>query len=82
MIAGVPFASVLTARCWLLAIAQIGVVRCSELRVAWLYWTGDTAWGTFLLVWTVIAGAMDNFLRPILIRRAPTCRCYLFSRAW
>jgi len=22
-----------------------------------------------MLVWTVIAGAMDNFLRPILIRR-------------
>jgi predicted PurR-regulated permease PerM len=69
MIAGVPFASVLTAAMLLLAIAQIGVVPVLGAATAWLYWTGDTAWGTFLLVWTVIAGAMDNFLRPILIRK-------------
>src|SRR5215468_11164870 len=25
--------------------------------------------GTFLLVWTIVAGTMDNFLRPILIRK-------------
>ncbi|HEX9143772.1 MAG TPA: AI-2E family transporter, partial [Candidatus Binatia bacterium] len=36
---------------------------------AWLYWTGESTWGTFLLVWTIIAGTMDNFLRPILIRK-------------
>src|SRR6185503_932343 len=69
MIAGVPFASVLTAAMLLLAIAQIGVVPVLGAATAWLYWTGDTAWGTFLLVWTVVAGAMDNFLRPILIRK-------------
>ena len=69
MIAGVPFASVLTAAMLLMAIAQIGVVPVLGAATAWLYWTGDTAWGTFLLVWTVIAGTMDNFLRPILIRK-------------
>jgi predicted PurR-regulated permease PerM len=69
MIAGVPFASVLTAVMLLLAIAQIGVVPVLGAAVAWLFWTGDTPWGTFLLVWTVVAGTMDNFLRPILIRK-------------
>ena len=69
MIAGVPFASVLTAVMLLLAIAQIGVVPVLGGATAWLFWTGDSAWGTFLLVWTVFAGAMDNFLRPILIRK-------------
>jgi predicted PurR-regulated permease PerM len=69
MIAGVPFAGVLTAVMLLLAIAQIGVVPVLGAATAWLYWTGDTAWGTFLLVWTVVAGTMDNFLRPILIRK-------------
>jgi predicted PurR-regulated permease PerM len=69
MIAGVPFAGVLTAAMLLLAIAQIGVVPVLGAAVAWLFWTGDTAWGTFLLVWTVVAGTMDNFLRPILIRK-------------
>lgn len=69
MIAGVPFAGVLTAAMLLLAIAQIGVVPVLGAATAWLFWTGDSAWGTFLLVWTVVAGTMDNFLRPILIRQ-------------
>jgi predicted PurR-regulated permease PerM len=69
MIAGVPFAGVLTAVMLLLAIAQIGVVPVLGAAVGWLFWTGDSAWGIFLLVWTVVAGTMDNFLRPILIRK-------------
>jgi predicted PurR-regulated permease PerM len=52
-----------------LSIAQIGVVPVLGSAVAWFYWTGDSVWGTFLLVWTIIAGTMDNFLRPILIRK-------------
>jgi predicted PurR-regulated permease PerM len=68
-IAGVPFASLLTAAMLLLAIAQIGVIPVLGSAVIWLYWSGDSTWGTFLLVWTVIAGTMDNFLRPILIRK-------------
>ncbi len=69
MIAGVPFASVLTVVMLLLAIAQIGVVPVLGAATAWLFWSGQSTWGTFLLVWTVVAGAMDNFLRPILIRK-------------
>jgi predicted PurR-regulated permease PerM len=69
VIAGVPFAAVLTGAMLFLSIAQIGVVPVLAAAVAWLYWTGDSAWGTFLLVWTIVAGTMDNFLRPILIKR-------------
>jgi predicted PurR-regulated permease PerM len=69
VIAGVPFAGVLTAVMLLLAIAQIGVIPVLGGAAAWLYYTGDSTWGTFLLVWTVVAGTMDNFLRPILIRK-------------
>jgi predicted PurR-regulated permease PerM len=68
-IARVPFAIVLTAAMFLLSIAQIGVVPVLGCAVAWLYWSGETALGTFMLVWTIIAGTMDNFLRPILIRK-------------
>lgn len=68
-IAGVPFAAVLIAVMLLLSIAQIGVVPVLGAAAAWLYWTGESTWGTFLLVWTIIAGTMDNFLRPILIRK-------------
>jgi predicted PurR-regulated permease PerM len=37
--------------------------------VIWLYWNGEAAWGTFLLVWSVVVVTMDNVLRPILIQR-------------
>ena len=36
--------------------------------VVWVYWSGDTGWGTFLLIWSVIVVALDNFLRPVLIK--------------
>jgi predicted PurR-regulated permease PerM len=37
--------------------------------VVWLYWTGQTTWGTLLLVWSLIVVTMDNVLRPVLIKR-------------
>ena len=35
----------------------------------WVFWNGSTGWGIFLVVWTLIVGTMDNFLRPMLIKR-------------
>ena len=68
-IAGVPFTGVLSAVMFVLAIAQIGIFPVLAPVVAWFYWSGASGWGTFLLVWTLIAGPMDNFLRPVLIRK-------------
>jgi predicted PurR-regulated permease PerM len=36
--------------------------------VGWLYWSGDSVWGTVLLVILVVVGTLDNVLRPMLIR--------------
>jgi len=68
-IAHVPFAAVLTAVMFLLAVAQIGAAPVMIIAVVWLYWTGAAGWGTFLLVVTVIVGTLDNFLRPVLIKK-------------
>jgi predicted PurR-regulated permease PerM len=68
-IAGIPYAGVLTAIIFILCIAQLGPLLVLVPAVAWLYWSGDAVWGTVLLVWTVLVGAMDNVLRPILIKR-------------
>jgi predicted PurR-regulated permease PerM len=68
-IAGVPFAAFLTALMFLLAIAQIGAVPVLVCAVIWLYWSGAVGAGTFLLVVTVVAGALDNILRPLLIKQ-------------
>ena len=67
-IAGVPFASVLTAVMFMLCLAQLGPVLVLLPATAWLYWTGDNVWGTFLLVVTMVVGTLDNVLRPWLIR--------------
>jgi len=68
-VAGVPFAAVLTALMFMLAIAQIGPLLVLVPSVVWLYWTSSTGWGTFLLVWTLVVGTMDNVLRPFLIKK-------------
>ena len=68
-IAGVPFATLLTALMFLLAVAQIGAVPVLGVATIWLYWSGAAGMGTFLLVVTVFAGALDNVLRPLLIKQ-------------
>lgn len=67
-IAGVPFAGLLTAVTLFLCIAQIGPSPVLFPAVIWLYWKGETGWGTLLLVIAVIVVTMDNVLRPMLIR--------------
>ena len=68
-VAGVPFAGLLTGIILLLCIAQIGPVVVLVPAVIWLFWSDSTGWGVALLVWTIIVGLMDNFLRPMLIRK-------------
>jgi predicted PurR-regulated permease PerM len=68
-VAGVPFAAVLTVLMFILSIAQIGAVPVLVPAVIWLYWNGRTGWGTFLLIVTILVGTLDNFLRPILIKK-------------
>ncbi len=69
-ITGVPFATILTGVMLLLAVAQIGVGPVLIPAVAWLYWKGESGWGTVLLVWSVFTLTFDNFLRPVLIRKS------------
>jgi predicted PurR-regulated permease PerM len=68
-LAGVPFATLLTALMFLLAVAQVGAALVLAGATLWLYWTGSAGWGTFLLVVTIIAATLDNVLRPILIKQ-------------
>jgi predicted PurR-regulated permease PerM len=68
-IAGVPFASLLSAVMLMFCIAQIGPGLVLFPAVAWMYWTGDTGWATFLLIWSLVVSTLDNFLRPMLIKK-------------
>jgi len=68
-VVGIPYASLLTALIFMLTIAQLGPGPVMIPTTIWLFWSGNTGWGTAMLVWSVIVMGMDNFLRPILIRR-------------
>jgi predicted PurR-regulated permease PerM len=68
-LSGVPQAGLLTAAAFILGIAQLGPIPVLLPSVVWLYWTGNTGWATALLIWSVPVAALDNVVRPILIRR-------------
>lgn len=68
-VAGVPFATLLSALMLMLCIAQVGPTLVLLPAVGWLYWQGDNGWATALLLWTVVVASLDNFLRPALIKR-------------
>lgn len=68
VICGVPFAAILIAIVFMLCIAQIGPGPALIPAVIWMYATQDAVWATVLLIFGVLAGVIDNFLRPILIR--------------
>jgi predicted PurR-regulated permease PerM len=68
-IAGLPAAALLTAVMLFLCLAQLGPMLVLVPAVIWLYWSGGTMAATTLLVITLVAGALDNIVRPWLIKR-------------
>jgi predicted PurR-regulated permease PerM len=68
-VAGVPFAVVLSAVMFLLAVVQIGPLPVLLICVGWLYWNGGTGWAIGLLVWSVLVDRINSVLLPILVRR-------------
>jgi predicted PurR-regulated permease PerM len=67
-LAGVPFATLLSALMFMLCIAQIGPVPVLLGAAGWAFYEGSTAWAVFLVMWSLIVGTLDNVLRPVLIR--------------
>ena len=68
-VTGVPATALLTAVMFMLCLAQIGPAVVLIPAVIWLYWAYGPLWGTILLVFTVPAMMIDNFIRPVLIRK-------------
>jgi predicted PurR-regulated permease PerM len=69
LVVGVPFAGLLTAAIFILCLIQIGPGLIMVPVVIWMYYSGDAMWATVMLVFTIVAGTMDQFIRPVLIRR-------------
>jgi predicted PurR-regulated permease PerM len=69
VVAGVPFATVLTAVIFMLCIAQLGPVLVLLPAVFWVYSRSGPTWGTVFLVWALFCALLDNVVRPVLIKR-------------
>lgn len=69
VITGVPHAALLTCVMLMLGVAQVGPAPVLIGAVIWLYADGQSLWGTVMLVWGLVTSALDNVLRPILIRK-------------
>lgn len=69
-IAGIPYATLLTVLMFILCVIQLGTLLVLIPVIIWLYWSGDTTWGSILLVWSGILGTFDAVLRSVLICRS------------
>lgn len=69
LVVGVPFAPMLAAVMFLLCLIQLGPVLVMAPAVVWMYYSGEAFWATVLLFFAIVAGTMDQFIRPALIRR-------------
>ncbi|PYB41837.1 AI-2E family transporter YdiK, partial [Serratia marcescens] len=67
-VSGIPAATLLTMLIFICCVAQLGPLLVLVPAIIWLYWHGDTTWGTVLLVWSCVVATLDNVLRPVLIR--------------
>lgn len=67
-LSGIPYTTLLTVLMFLFCLAQLGPLLVLIPAIVWLYWSGDTTWGTILLVWSCVVGTIDNVIRPALIR--------------
>ena len=68
-LAGVPAAVLLTAVMLMLCIAQIGPSLVLIPAAIWLFYSGHNLAGSLFAVWAILVGTIDNFLRPVLIRK-------------
>lgn len=66
---GFPFAGMIAAVVFILCVAQLGPVIALLPCVIWLYASGSSLRATVLLVIMILAGTVDNVLRPMLIRK-------------
>ena len=66
---GVPHPGLLTALAFILGLAQLGPLPVLLPSIGWLYWTGNVGWAVALLIYGLPVAALDNFVRPMLIRR-------------
>jgi len=67
-LAGVEKAVLLGAIGFLLCLIEIGTVPLLAIGVIWLFATGHTGAGVFLVAWTIFIAVIDQAVRPYLMK--------------
>lgn len=39
------------------------------LSIIWLFYSGETLWGSVLIAWSIPVLLLDNIIRPVLIKK-------------
>ena len=53
-----------------LALIPVGLTALIMFPAAgWLFYSGETGWGVFMLIWSVVVGNIDNYIRPVVISK-------------
>jgi len=68
LIAGVPGALVLGFLCFIVAVAQLPTLLIWLPAALWVFYSGHSGLGVFLLLWGfLLVNTIDNVLKPLLI---------------
>jgi predicted PurR-regulated permease PerM len=67
VIAGVPGAALLALLTFFLSVVPMGPPLVWLPAALWLFHSGSTGWGIFMLVWGVAISSIDNVVKPWLI---------------
>jgi len=69
-LAGVPGAFLLGFATFFLSLIPVGAPLIWAPASLWLFYSGSTGWGIFLLLWGALAvGSADNIIKPYFISR-------------
>ncbi|HQC72552.1 MAG TPA: AI-2E family transporter, partial [Candidatus Competibacteraceae bacterium] len=55
--------------CLFLSVVQIGLLPVTLPMVIYVFFTADTGPAVLFMIWSILVGAMDNVLKPILLGR-------------
>jgi predicted PurR-regulated permease PerM len=69
VITSIPGAGLLAAGILIFCVAQLGPWLIMVPAVIWKFSSGDSIGGFVLLAFALVAGTIDNFLRPFLIKK-------------
>jgi len=67
--AGVPAAGLWAFLCLLLSVIQVGIFPITVPAIIYVFATADTTTAVIFLIWSLVVGALDNVLKPLLLGR-------------